>query len=59
MVLKYVTKNGMRIRNAARQALLGHQTTSKAEPPRNSALKVVVGVGMPFDRTVTWRQFAH
>jgi len=31
VVLKYVTKNGMRIRNAARQALLGHQTTNKQQ----------------------------
>ena len=35
------------------------QTTSKADPPPDSVLKVVSPLPMPFDRTVTWRQFAH
>ena len=34
------------------------QTTSKADPLPNSVLKVVSPLPMPFDRTVTWRQFA-
>ena len=35
------------------------QTTSKADPLPDSVLKVVSPLPMPFDRTVTWRQFAH
>ena len=44
---------------AVNQTTNKQQTTSKANPLPNSVLKVVSPLPMPFDRTVTWRQFAH